>query len=45
LRPELEKNLANEASRKFVDDLKAKTKVVIDPDFTGTPNALIGPKQ
>jgi hypothetical protein len=45
LRPELEKNLANEASRKFVEDLKTKTKVVIDPDFTATPKALIGPKQ
>lgn len=45
LRPELEKNLANEASRKFVEDLKAKTKVVIDPDFTETPKALIEPKR
>ena len=45
LRPELEKNLANEVSRKFVEDLKAKTRVVIDPDFTATPKALIGPKQ
>ncbi|MCX6627176.1 MAG: peptidylprolyl isomerase [Candidatus Solibacter sp.] len=45
LRPELEKSVANEASRKFVDDLKAKTKVVIDPDFTETPKAVIGPRQ
>jgi peptidyl-prolyl cis-trans isomerase C len=45
LRPELEKNLENEASRKFVEDLKAKTKVVIDPDFTATPKALVGLKQ
>jgi len=33
VRPELERSLENEASRKFVEDLKAKTKVVIDPDF------------
>jgi len=45
LRPEFEKTLGNEASRKFVEDLKAKTKVVIDPDFTQTPNAPAGPKQ
>ena len=44
LRPELEKNLANEASRKFLEELKAKTKVAIDPDFTATPKVLIGPK-
>jgi peptidyl-prolyl cis-trans isomerase C len=34
LRPELERNLGNEVSRKFVEDLKAKTKVVIDPEFS-----------
>ena len=45
LRPEIERTLGNEASRKFVEDLKAKTKVVIDPDFTQTPNAPAGPKQ
>lgn len=37
LRPELEKNLGTEASRKFVENLKAKTKVAIDPDFSATP--------
>ena len=33
LRPEFEKTLENEASRRFLADLKAKTKIVIDPDF------------
>jgi peptidyl-prolyl cis-trans isomerase C len=45
LRPELEKNLQNETSRKFVEGLKAKAHVVIDPDFTGTPKTVIGAKQ
>ena len=45
LRPEIERTLGNEASRKFVQDLKAKTKVAIDPDFSKTPKATIGPKQ
>jgi peptidyl-prolyl cis-trans isomerase C len=45
LRPELERNLEAETSRKFLADLKAKTKVVIDPDFTQTPKAVIGIKQ
>ena len=45
LRPEIERTLGNEASRKFVEDLKAKTKVAIDPDFSKTPKATIGPKQ
>jgi parvulin-like peptidyl-prolyl isomerase len=44
LRPELERNLGNDASRKFVENLKAKTKVVIDPDFSEIPKGLIGPK-
>ena len=45
LRPEIERTLGNEASRKFVEDLKAKTKVAIDPDFSETPKATVGPKQ
>jgi parvulin-like peptidyl-prolyl isomerase len=45
LRPEFEKTLGNEASRKFVEALKAKTKVVIDPDFTVTAKAVVGLKQ
>ena len=45
LRPELEKNLENETTRKFLDDLKAKAKIVIDPDFTETPTVSVGLKQ
>ena len=45
LRPELEKNLANDATRKFVEDLKTKTKIVIDPDFTASANATVEIKQ
>ena len=45
MRPELERNLQNEASKKVLDDLKAKTKIVIDPEFTETPKPLIGLKQ
>jgi hypothetical protein len=41
LRPDLEKNLANEAARKFVEDLKAKTKISIDPDFSASANATV----
>jgi peptidyl-prolyl cis-trans isomerase C len=33
VRPDLERIAANEASRKFVEQLKAKTTIVIDPDF------------
>jgi peptidyl-prolyl cis-trans isomerase C len=44
LRPELEKNLGTEASRKFVENLKAKTKVVIDPDFGAPSKGSIGLK-
>jgi peptidyl-prolyl cis-trans isomerase C len=44
LRPELERNLGTEASRKFVENLKAKTKIVIDPDFSEPPKGSIGPK-
>jgi peptidyl-prolyl cis-trans isomerase C len=45
LRPELEKNLESETSRKFLAELKAKTKVVIDPDFTETSRTVLGTKQ
>jgi hypothetical protein len=34
LRPELEGKLEVEVARKFLEDLKAKTKIVIDPDFS-----------
>ena len=39
LRPELEKTVGTDASRKFVESLKSTTTVVIDPDFGGTPKA------
>jgi peptidyl-prolyl cis-trans isomerase C len=39
LRPELEKTVGTDASRKFLGNLKSKTTVVIDPDFGGTPKA------
>ena len=45
LRPELERNLEAETSRKFLADLKAKTKIVIDPDFTEASRAVVGTKQ
>jgi peptidyl-prolyl cis-trans isomerase C len=45
LRAELEKNLANEATRKFVEGLKGQTKIVIDPDFTAASTALVQIKQ
>jgi parvulin-like peptidyl-prolyl isomerase len=45
LRPELEKNLENETARKFLDGLKSKAKIVIDPDFTDTPTVSVGLKQ
>jgi peptidyl-prolyl cis-trans isomerase C len=44
LRPELEKILGNEAIRKFVEDLKAKTTVVIDPDFGEVAQGPAAPK-
>jgi peptidyl-prolyl cis-trans isomerase C len=44
LRPELEKTLGTEASRKFVENLKTKTIVAIDPDFSATPKGSIGLK-
>lgn len=44
VRPELEKTLGTEATRKFVENLKSKTTVVIDPDFRGTPQASVGLK-
>jgi len=44
LRPELEKAVENEATRKFLADLKAKAKIVIDPEFSETTKALVGIK-
>ncbi|MEO8595933.1 MAG: peptidylprolyl isomerase [Candidatus Solibacter sp.] len=42
--PELQKAVELEASRKFLADLKAKAKIVIDPDFADTSHALAGPR-
>ena len=44
MRSQVEKSAGTEASRKFVESLKAKTKIVIDPDFAATPKGLIAPK-
>ncbi len=33
LRPDLERNLRNEMTRKYLEDLKALTKIEIDPEF------------
>jgi peptidyl-prolyl cis-trans isomerase C len=44
LRPDLEKTVGTEASRKFLENLKAKTKIVIDPDFSEPPKGSIGIK-
>jgi len=41
LRPELQKKVENEASRKFLSDLKAKAKIVIDPEFSGSPQPAV----
>jgi hypothetical protein len=34
----------NEASRKFLSELKAKAKIVIDPEFSESSKALVGVK-
>jgi len=44
LRPELQKRLEQEASRNLLNELKAKTKIVIDPSFGDADNALVGLK-
>jgi peptidyl-prolyl cis-trans isomerase C len=44
LRPEFEKTLENEASRKFLADLKAKNKIYVDPDFATLPKPADIPK-
>ena len=44
LRPEFEKILENEASRKFLADLKAKTKIYVDPDYSTVPKPAVTPK-
>jgi peptidyl-prolyl cis-trans isomerase C len=44
LRPELERTLGTEATRKFLENLKAKTTVAIDPEFSEPAKAPVGPK-
>jgi len=44
LRPELQKRLEQEASRNLLNELKANTKIVIDPAFGDADNALVGLK-
>ena len=42
LKPEMERNLRNELARKWVQDLKALTKIQIDPEF-GSPAKSTAP--
>jgi peptidyl-prolyl cis-trans isomerase C len=44
LRPEFEKTLENEASRKFLADLKAKTKIYVDPEYSAVPKPADNPR-
>lgn len=41
LRPEIEKTIANQASRNFVEKLKADVKIVIDPEFNAARNTTV----
>ena len=41
LRPEIEKTIANQASRNFVEKLKADVKIVIDPEFNAVRNTTV----
>ena len=45
LRPEIEKSVASEATRKFVEGLKSQTRIVIDPDFTATSGGTVDLKK
>jgi peptidyl-prolyl cis-trans isomerase C len=45
LRPELDRNLRNEMTRKYVDDMKALTKIEIDPEFASPAKSMSDPKQ
>ena len=46
LRPEIERNLRNELARKYVDDLKALTKIEVDPEFASPaqPVTIVKPR-
>ena len=45
MRGDMEKAFANDIGKKFLEDLKAKAKVVIDPAFQETTKMTVGPKQ
>ncbi len=45
MRPDMEKAFATEASKKFVEELKARTKVEVDPLFLQTAKVTLGPAQ
>ncbi len=40
LRPELDRNLRNELARKYVQDLKALTRIEIDPEFLSSTKSM-----
>jgi len=44
LRPELQKAVEDEAIRKFLTERKAKTKIVLDPEFNKSTESVIGIK-
>jgi hypothetical protein len=44
LRPDLERNLRMELGKKYVDDLRALTKVEIDPEFASPGKSIVAPK-
>ena len=44
MRPDMEKTFANDVSRKFVEELKSKTKIEIDPEYTIVPRMILGNK-
>jgi peptidyl-prolyl cis-trans isomerase C len=44
LRPELERNLRNELTRKYIEDLKALTRIEVDPEFASPERPVTTPK-
>ena len=44
MRPDMEKAFAADASKKFLEALKAKAKIVVDPSFKETTKVTVGPK-
>jgi peptidyl-prolyl cis-trans isomerase C len=45
MRPDMEKAFANDLSKKFLEELKSKAKIAIDPEFGATSKPAAGPKQ